>query len=327
MGVDTVLNIKGKQVEVDIKQELQEYDFGHKLKITPSKLIAPSPFRIDRKPSFFINISGEYAGTWADSGSTDEEYSRGNFVKLIALLRGISYEEASDYLLEKYGILYEIKPNEPIRLPAPKIKTMHRNTYIEDNPIIEATSPYLLSRGISAEVQAKFKIGYDEAQPGFTAIPWHFGGRLANIMYRSTRGKYFFYHAGGNSIKRLLFGIDQAEEYSVIVEGVIDAMSWREAGYAAIAIGGAHMSREQAEIIKRSKIKRLYLGGDNDEQGRKLNAQVAEELRGYVELYSIDYGEYKDANEVLTKVINPMEELTTMVKHGNRLQLCNIAVT
>src|SRR5690625_6892688 len=46
-----LLNIKGKQVEVDIKQELQEYDFGHKLKITPSKLIAPSPFRNDRKPS------------------------------------------------------------------------------------------------------------------------------------------------------------------------------------------------------------------------------------------------------------------------------------
>lgn len=298
---ETILNIRNHSVEIDIAEELSQYDFGYNARWTADKLIASSPFRDDNRASFFVNLAGDYAGTWGDSGSIDEEYSRGNFVKLIALLRGISYDEASDYLLEKYGALYEIKPGEPIRLPSPKLREPFRYTYIEDNPIIEATSPYLLSRGISEETQAIYGVGYDEAQPGFTAIPWHFGGKLANIMYRSTRGKYFFYADNGTPIKRLLFGIDQAGESAVLVEGVIDAMSWQEAGYAAIAIGGAHTSREQAEIIKRSKIKRLYLGGDNDEQGRKLNAQVAKELRGYVELFEIDYEEEKDANDVLKR--------------------------
>ncbi len=318
----TTIVIRGNHVEIDIAEELSEYDFGYNPRWTTDKLIASSPFRDDNAPSFFVNLTGDYAGTWADSGALDYEYARGNFVKLIALLRGISYEEASDYLLEKYGILYEIKPNEPIRLPAPKLMTMRRNTYIEDNPIIEATSPYLLSRGISAEVQAKFKIGYDEAQPGFTAIPWHFGGRLANIMYRSTRGKYFFYVDNGTPIKRLLFGIDQAEEYAVLVEGVIDAMSWQEAGYSSLAVGGAHLSREQAEMIKRSGIKRLYLGGDNDEQGRKLNRQASEMLRGHVELFEIDYGKYKDANEVL---IEGKDKLAAIIEGGQQLRIFNLS--
>src|SRR5690625_3107545 len=237
-----IIKIRGNDVEIDIAEELSEYDFGYNARWTADKLIASSPFRDDNRASFFVNLAGEYAGTWADSGSTDEEYSRGNFVKLIALLRGLSYEEASEYLLEKYGVLYEAKPGEPIRLPSPKLREPFRYTYIEDNPVTQATSPYLLSRGIAAEVQALYGVGYDDSQRGFTAIPWTMGGRLATIFYRSTRGKYFFYASEGTPRSRLLFGIDQAEESSVIVEGPIDALSWAVAGYSAIAVGSAHIS-------------------------------------------------------------------------------------
>src|SRR5690625_1394920 len=295
-----IIKIRGNDVEIDIAEELSEYDFGYNARWTADKLIASSPFRDDNRASFFVNLAGEYAGTWADSGSTDEEYSRGNFVKLIALLRGLSYDEAVDYLLEKYGSLYEAKPGEPIRLPSPKLREPFRYRFIEDNPVTQATSPYLLSRGITAEVQALYGVGYDDSQRGFTAIPWHYGGRLANIKYRSTRGKYFFYADVGTPINRLVYGINQAGESAVICEGEIDAMSWRVAGISAIAIAGAHISREQAEIIKRSSIKRLYLGGDNDEQGRNLNRQVARELRGYVEMFEVSYKE-KDANDVLVR--------------------------
>src|SRR5690625_4791476 len=294
-----IIKIRGNDVEIDIAEELSQYDFGYNARWTADKLIASSPFRDDNRASFFVNLTGEYAGTWADSGSTDEEYSRGNFVKLIALLRGLSYEEASEYLLEKYGVLYEAKPSEPIRLPSPKLREPFRYRFIEDSPIIQATSPYLLSRGITAEVQALYGVGYDDSQRGFTAIPWHYGGRLANIKYRSTRGKYFFYADVGTPINRLVYGIDQAGESAVICEGEIDAMSWRVAGISAIAIAGAHISREQVDIIKRSGIKRLYLGGDNDEQGHKFNEQVKREISGYKRVYAVDYGEEKDANDVL----------------------------
>lgn len=296
-----IIKIRGNDIEIDIAEELSEYDFGYNARWTADKLIASSPFRDDNRASFFVNLAGEYAGTWADSGAIDYDKARGNFVSLIAHLRGISYDEAGDYLLEKYGSLYEAKLGEPIRLPSPKLREPFRYTYIEDNPVTQATSPYLLSRGITAEVQALYGVGYDERHRGFTAIPWYFGGRLANIKYRSTRGKYFFYADEGTTINRLVFGIDQARESAVICEGEIDAMSWRVAGISAVAIAGAHISREQIEIIKRSSIKRLYLGGDNDEQGRKFNEQVKREISGYKRVHTVDYGEEKDANDVLVR--------------------------
>src|SRR5690625_4272080 len=131
-GTLTIINIRGHSVQIDIADELSAYHFDN-ARWTADKLIASSPFRDDRAPSFFVNLSGELAGAWGDSGALDYEYASGNFVKLIALLRGISYEESADYLIEKYGALYEIKPDEPIRLrpislrePVRHVKTLDK---------------------------------------------------------------------------------------------------------------------------------------------------------------------------------------------------------
>ena len=61
------------------------------------------------------------------------------------------------------------------------------------------------------------------------------------------------------------------------------------------------MSDEQSEVIKRAGFRRIYLGGDNDKQGRKLNRMVERGMRGYAEMYEIDYEEEKDANDVLLR--------------------------
>src|SRR5690625_1326184 len=322
----TILNIRNRSVQVDIEAELSEYPFDN-ARWGADKLIASSPFRTDTHASFFVNLEGEYAGTWADSGAINEEYSRGNFVKLISLLNDISYEEASEYLIEKYGVLHELKSDgEPIRLRAPSLRPKTtKERLLSADTITQAISPYLLSRGITEDVQRLYGVGYGDTRAGYTAIPWYTAqGRLANVKYRSTSDKRFFYEKGATPVKRLVYGIDLAEETSVLVEGEIDAMSWRVAGYSAVAIGGAHLSREQAEIIKRSKIKRLYLGGDNDEQGARLNRQVERLLLGYIELYRIDYGEHKDANEAL--VDGGLEKLTTIMRHGKRLQIITLNI-
>lgn len=290
------LRINGREIEIDIAVELSDYHFDN-ARWSDDKLIASSPFRDDQAPSFYVNLSGEGAGTWGDSGTDD----RGGLVQLIALLRGTEYEEASDYLLEKYGVSGAYNPDEPIRLK--RIKTpepIRKVTELSEDTVTQATSPYLLRRGIGERVQSMFGVGYGENIRGHTALPWHTSqGRLANVKYRSTSGRGFFYAKDATPISRLVYGIDLAEEDCAIVEGEIDAMSWHEAGISAVAVGGANFGSEQAEIVKRSKIKRLYLGGDNDEQGRRLNRLVEKELRGYVELYEVDYGQNKDANDVL----------------------------
>src|SRR5690625_1094055 len=329
-----IINIRGHSVEVDIEDELREHDFGYGARWSPGKLVASSPFRDDNAPSFFVNLTGEYAGTWGDSGSIDELYARGNFVALIAYLRGETYDEAEEYLLEKYGALYEIKPDEPIRISSPKLSERRAvNNELPPELVTQAISPYLLSRGICAEAQRKFAVGYGEDIAGYTAIPWHdVNGRLANVKYRSTSGKKFFYAKDATPISRLVYGLDffagaGDEGEAVLCEGEIDALSWETAGINAIAIGGAHMSREQADLIKRSRIRRLYLGGDSDEQGEKLNTQVELMVGGFIELFTIDYGSYKDANDVLlSEGVGGLEKLVSGISDVNRLQLCNIIV-
>lgn len=315
------IRINGRTIQLDVADELSEYDFDN-ARWTSDKLIASSPFRDDMAPSFYVNISGDSAGTWGDSGTNE----RGGFAELIGLLRGTDREEAGDYLLAKYGELGVYNPDEPIRITSVKLaEGVRKHRILPDTIVTQATSPYLSKRGISADTQVQIGVGYGDTARGYTALPWHDSlGRIANVKYRSTAGRGFFYAKGATPISRLVYGINHAEDDCVIVEGEIDAMSWHEAGISAIAVGGAQFGRDKAEIVKRSKIKRLFLGGDNDEQGRLLNRMIAEGMRGYVEMYEIDYGAEKDANDVL--LIEGAQHLRDIIANARPIRAMEIHV-
>src|SRR5690625_4391799 len=162
-----IIRINGYYVEVNIEEELRQYPWRG-ARWTLTKLVASSPFRADSAPSIFVNIE---TGGWADSGSHDPEYMSGNFVKLLGYLRGAGETEAAEYLLEKYGVLYELKPDKPIRIPAPKARTNKRQEIaLTESTVKPATSPYLFSRGITEEVQTEYGIGYNPSNKGYTAI-------------------------------------------------------------------------------------------------------------------------------------------------------------
>lgn len=299
-----LIKVRGQLINVDIESELREYDWGFNPRWSSDKLIASSPFREDNAPSFFVTLEGEYAGLWGDSGAIEEQYSSGNFVALMAHLRRTDYNEATNYLLTSYGYEFESDPSEDIKITSPKITDLFKNKReLNKDVVTQAISPYMKQRKISDEVQREFGIGYGENYKGFTAIPWHTSsGRLANVKYRSTSDRRFFYEKDVTPISSLVYGLDvveqRQEDYAVLCEGEVDVLSWRTAGIAAIAVGGAHASNVQLDEIKRSGIKRLYLGGDNDEQGRKLNEQVKSSLIGFVELFEVDYEKEKDEKHV-----------------------------
>src|SRR5690625_2795180 len=197
-----ILRINGKQVDVNVESELRNYSWERE-RWTSDKLIACSPFRDDNAPSFFVNIDGEYAGTFGDSGAYDSEYERGSFVKLLGYLRGTSEYEASEYLIEEYGVLYEISEDEnvPIRIVAPKLKETRKDIALVST-VTPAVSPYLITRGIDGETQERYGIGHNPSNKRYTAIPWYYidTGEIANVKYRSTRGKRFFYEPDAQPI-------------------------------------------------------------------------------------------------------------------------------
>lgn len=294
------IKVRDQTLDIDIETELREFDW-HKPRWTSDKLQAASPFRTESTPSFFVNLDGEYAGTWADLGAFDSDWASGNFVKLLAFLRQETYEETEEYLLETYGIP---DSRERLILRLPTLKLPEPIEYLPEDLVTAAISPYLERRGIGGEAQEAYGIGYGR-QKGFTALPWRTAdGLLANVMYRSTRGKLFYYERGGWPRRRLLYGIDVVKRLNgrraALCEAPIDALSWYEAtggNIVGLAAGGVTLSTEQADLIKRSSIEELIIGGDNDEAGAKFNEMVEQKLRGHVKLLRVDYGNHKDANE------------------------------
>lgn len=309
-----IINANGRRINVDIEEELRQFSWQNE-RWTGAKLIASSPFRDDNAPSFFVNLEGDYAGAWADSGAYGTEYEKGNFVKLLAYLRNESESQAIEYLVNKYGTIGEIKPGQKLKLITPELKTEYKREYaLTESTLMPAISPYLLTRGISQEAQELFGVGYNPQNKGYTALAWHYHdtGDIANVKYRNTRNKRFFYEPDAKPISELVYGLYQAREYgeAVICEGEIDALSWWTAGIPAIATGSAHISDRQAELIMQAGFDVIYLGGDSDRQGAVFNELLRDKLKGYAELRRIDYGKEKDANEALMlQGVDGMREL------------------
>jgi hypothetical protein len=292
------INVKGRTIDVDIRAELERFSW-QRARWTDTKLIATSPFRYDRTPSFFVNLDGEYAGTWADSGAYDSEWRSGNFVKLLAFLRNETEDETAEYLLETYAATYGFE-NLALRIPR---LVVERKREALDNGILTGFAEdytYLKGRGISESVQRQLGVRYD-AERQAVVIPWFMpDGKLANIKYRLTRGKAFWYEKGGMPIRDLVYGLDLRSNVAVLTEAEIDAMSWRQIGVTGLATGGVSFTPAKRDLILRSAIEQLYIATDNDKAGRKLRDEVIRSLRGKIELLNVEFERgFKDSNEVL----------------------------
>jgi Toprim-like len=298
------INVKGRWIDVDIRAELERFSW-QRARWTDMKLIAASPFRYDRTPSFFINLDGMYAGTWKDSGAYDSEWESGGFVKLLAFLRNETEDETAEYLIETYALSHDFE-NLTLRIPRLTIQRKGRSL---DSAILagfQTDYTYLKGRGISEDVQRQMGVRYDVASQA-VVIPWFTpDGKLANIKYRKTRGKAFWYEKGALPIRDLVYGLDWRAKVAVLTEAEIDAMSWRQVGVTGLATGGVSFTPAKRDLILRSAIERLYIATDNDKAGRKLRDEVIRALRGRVELFNVEFERgFKDSNEVLVRAGEP----------------------
>ncbi|SER88372.1 toprim domain-containing protein [Psychrobacillus sp. OK032] len=318
-----IITVRGQPLNVDIRNELDAFEW---LSVKPNadKLIAASPFRYDKTPSFFVNYDGEYAGCFGDSGAYDSDWASGNFTKLLAFLRNETYEETEDYLVESYGIG---EATERQKLIVPPLKQRKPFRPLDCALIEQLTSPYLTKRGISPEVQARAGVGKTRHK-GFVAIPWYLpDGRLANVKYRATRGKTFFYEKGAHPIRQLVYGANVVTGGDLYVcEAEIDALSWQTAGFNAVAVGGVAFNRKQADIIRCLPYDAIIAAGDNDKAGRRFNEQVAILLRGE-RLYTVNYGAIpmKDANAILTA--NGPEALRSLAASVTKENTISVGLT
>ena len=297
------LILNGRHVDVDIRYELEQFEWTRPT-WTEDRLLAASPFRYDRTPSFYVYLedtASAKAGYWGDSGAYDAEFARGGFVKLLAFLRAETEDETVDYLLDAYA---PAAKDGRLTLRLPKLKVVTKPEPLPESLLADVQAgpnDYLTGRGISAEVQREADVGL---VGNAVAIPWRLpNGRLANVKYRSTRGKAFWYVKGGWPIRDLVYGMDlvyaRRLRHAVICEAEIDAMAWRSVGVPAIGTGGSAFNLKKADIITQSPIEYLTVVTDNDKAGDKLRAAIECYLNGKVRLAHGYITGVKDANELL----------------------------
>lgn len=291
----------------NIRAELEQYEW-RRATWTDEKLIACSPFRDDHTPSFYVYLRDTptaSAGNWGDSGTGD----RGNFIRLCALLRRVSEEEAREYLTYQYGTDTLIGENTaPLALDVAGI--LRQIDRPQPKPLDMALldrykfrHPYLGRRGISEPVQRMMRVGYCREKRAVT-IPWFTaGGGLAALMYRKVSGKAFWYERGGLPLRGLIYGIDVVYRKKlrsvVLVEAPIDAMYIMSAGFPAVALGGANFSAEKADVLKRSPLREIIVMADHDDAGQKWKREAVKKLTGHMSVKVAGYpSRYKDANDI-----------------------------
>lgn len=289
-------------LDVDIRAELEAFPW-HNATWTDTRLLAASPFRYDRHPSFYVILDGDAAGSWGDSGANDPEWQRGGIVKLLAFLRDETNEEAADYLRVKYGQAPENADEITLSLPVLRVDKPRKLRI--DSAILDAyrfRHPYLATRGISEVIQRLMQIGYDRVRQAVT-LPWfNADGSLGNVKYRRVDSKTFWYAKGGRPIREMLYGIDIVYKRKLkrvaIVEAEVDALTLMTAGIPAIATGGSAFTEAKRDLILRSPIDTLVLYRDNDAAGRAWRNRIIAEMSGKVdvEVALVPRG-YKDVNE------------------------------
>jgi len=299
------IKIAQQYIHVDITSELEPYFTSPLCKWSDSKLIAPSPFREDRNPSFFVNLDGEFAGTWADSGGLDE-YRSGNLPKLLAYLMDTSYDEAVEYLLNKYasnrGAELSIRGclcyfREDVE---DKFFSMNWEAHLDE---MDYAIERLYKRGIKPSPIVKANVRQDDYTIYY---PYYDNDKIVAVKMRAITSKKFNVDkADGVKLSDHVFNLNNYKPiryYIWITEGEADALTIpSNSRYLGVATGNANITQAQVDKILRTGCQHIVLAMDNDKAGQSFKRKAFRLFRGLVTLYDIDLKDCKDLNDYWCK--------------------------
>lgn len=199
-------------------------------------------------------------------------------------------------IAEDKGFEY-LSDTEEEKIEIQTIIQLERPVYKEEVPY--NFSKYLQSRGIDEETQKKFKVFEKEDEKRVYMPVFARDGRFLFASSRSTDIKRFFIPT--NAVKKLA-GIELVDMTRpiAICESQIDAMTFYASGFCrGVATLGTTGTGTLREIEKAAGP--FFIAFDSDEPGNKAAATTIAMLGAY-RCTRIDFGEYKDANNLWQKV-------------------------
>lgn len=303
-------------MSINYLDELDEYlDRFPKYKIRGNKLISCSPFREDKSPSFAVNLDN---GTFIDSGSTDSNWHKGTFYKLITFFTGETPQEAFKRINKELNIdIGNITLDINLKPLNKPLNALERVVYNKD-------SLYLKNRGICSAIQKMFNVAEENNLIKFPVYAKN--NYVVNIKYRKINNKVFWYDSDGEPIKQYLYGLNVAKTSNTVyvVEGEVDVMSMFELGLPCVGTFGASFTEKQIELIL-NNFSNVVIIPDNDTVGMKHSRRLIDKLFKHV-----DVGEcvlpkqVKDINDFLNIEPNKKNIVEYIRKNNRRERLCLI---
>ena len=185
-------------------------------------------------------------------------------------------------------------------------------------------------RGITEPTLVHYKIGESveyipQVQKKRRTINFNYfrAGELVNVKYRDAE-KNFKLVSGAELI---FYGLDNIADNKscYIVEGELDALSLHEAGlYSVVSVpNGASKGNQRLDYLHNcykyfENKEQIILCTDNDQPGLLLRKELARRLGAYRCKY-VDFGDFKDANEVL--ISKGAETLRQFIKGAKNFPL------
>ena len=196
--------------------------------------------------------------------------------------------------------------------------------------IAERVIKWFGNRGITEPTLIHWKIGESlEYMPQVQAkrrcinFNYYRNNEIVNVKYRD--GEKNFKLVSGAEL--IFYGIDNIKELQkcYIVEGEMDALSLHEAGlYSVCSVpNGASKGSQKLEYLDNcyqyfKDKKEIILCTDNDDAGLQLRNELARRFGKYRCKY-VEFGDYKDANEVLIE--KGAETLRNIIKQAKDFPL------
>ncbi|WPZ08799.1 bifunctional DNA primase/helicase [Roseivirga spongicola] len=170
---------------------------------------------------------------------------------------------------------------------------------------------YFTGRKITQEVVNANKIAEEN---GWLVYPYHKDGVLTNYQKRKIGSKDFRQAPGAMPIvfnyDRCWQNVTEGSKEIIITEGVEDGLSFEVAGFpfhTSVNQGAPNVQDKDAsnkiacidncyDLFEKAEV--IYIAVDNDPNGKRLEQELVRRF-GEEKCKTVDFGEYKDANEVL----------------------------
>lgn len=302
--------IKGKVIDSDADTVLADINKASNRKyfnkIKPSNddwVLTQCPFHKDGQenhPSFGVFKNREGDRTFG-SYHCFTCHETGDLVHLVSHCLDMDLEEATQWLIDKYGnIFIEKQLNLPF-IDLNRTQAIKPTTYMDESILnnYNYLHPYMFKRKLTKEVIAKYKIGYDRETDSITFPMWDEANHLIAVNKRHTKFKKYDLQASRfKAVYLLNFALMEKATHVYVCESQINALTLATYGLTAIALCGTGSSK-QYQILRNCGIKNFTLCLDGDDAGRVGTTKFIKNVCDSTYLVDIiDIPEGKDVNDL-----------------------------